>query len=200
MTDKQFKCFYLPAWTRCMSANQWRMSKGRLICEPQSNPLVLELSQVWNCATGIAVLDHRGVEPNDLRHGCHIIALGRDVSSKRLNNKEVNLVVALFDRLADPDSLRACARHSDPTIAQREGLIKAIQAKAPHAYVAQISLDQCGTKDWESVSIEHLQNFLRTVSNRRPTFTRPTPPQREFPKLEYVKASAPAPKEENEPF
>ena len=210
MTDDQRTRFYFPAWNRCARANNWRMAKGRLTAEePHGDILIPELAQVWNCARQLADQEHRGITPRDLRYGCHIVAIQRPKRSESLTNSEVNRVVDLFNRLADTnsESLQAASRWADPTIAQRQSLIAAIEKLSPHAYVAEISFDQCGTRDWKSVSIESLQCFLRTVKNRNPKRTfepqrRRDVEQKSFSKLEYVKQPAPdlALTNENEPF
>ncbi len=206
MTDSQKFKFYFPSWNRCAKANSWKMSKGRLVAEPQSNSLLPELSQVWTYARQIADREHRGIEPNDLRHGCHIVALRHDKSSEQLTNKEVNRVVALFDLLADPDDLAARIKWENPENSDKASLIAAIKARAPYAYVAAIAQDQCGTKDWESLQTWQLQNLLRTVNKRKPNFPRPQRPSFKpngpIQKFQYIKKTTPAapPKNDNEPF
>ena len=207
MTDAQKYKFYFPAWNRCARNNFWTMTKGRLNAEPQENPLIPELAAVWTYALQIARDEHRGVVPDDLRHACHIVAIGRDKSSEKLTNREVNRVVELFDMLADPDDVTARMRWENPELAEKQGLIKSIKEKAPEDYIRKISEDKFGTMSWEDLDVHKLRQLVITVTNRRPTWSGPRPktftPRPAIQKLEYIKknggASVPASRPENLP-
>ena len=204
MTEKQRDHFYFPAFTRCCHANDWRIAKGRLVCEPQSNPLVPELAQVWTYARQIAEAGHRGIVVRDLRYACHIVALRTPKDSEKLTNAEVNRVVDLFNLLADPDSLEFRSRWDNPQIAKRQSLVETIKKMVPYAYATHIAKDLAqrhGEYDWErEMSLEMLENLYNIAKKRNPrrsepervnrVTTRPAqfaPAPGQFQKLEYVK-------------
>ena len=207
ITDAQRFGFYFPAWNRCAKANGWTMRKGRLVADPQSNPLVPELAKVWTFALQIAAREHRAVVDKDLRHACHIVAIGRDKSSDDLNTKELNRIVPLLDMLADPDDIKARMRWENPELAEKEKLQFAIRKLAPDAYIVKMSQDIFGTQYWEDLDPKKLNWLMRKLKDRSPTWNKPRPrtftPKPKsftqpapgnFPKLQYIIKKGP-PKE-----
>jgi hypothetical protein len=210
MTDAQKYGFYFPAWGKLVRAQNWRMRKGRLVVdEPVFDPTLPELQQVWAYARQIAAREHRGIEPDDFRHACHIVAIQKNKSSADLDNKEVNRVVALFDHLADPDNLAAASKWLHPEIAERAGLIEALKRRAPEAYIRTISASVAGTKEWENLPNSGLKKLYRLLATRKPTWNKPVEQQRRevakashqpstlnsqpFPKLQYIKKGVSTP-------
>lgn len=218
MTEAQRDHFYFPAFSRCCRANNWRMAKGRLVCDPQSNPLLPELAQVWTYARQIAEADHRGIVVRDLRYACHIVALRTPKDSEKLTNQEVNRVVDLFNLLSDPDSLTFQSRWNDPSIAKRQSLVETIKKMVPYAYATHIANDlaqrsAASEYDWErEMPLGMLENLYNIAKKRNPRRSEPqwvgqassragssVASPHQFPKLEYVKKS-PAPVTVEEPF
>lgn len=175
MTDKQKFKFYFPAWSACCKANGWRMSKGILQFDPEQ--LTAKSSKVMTFARQRAVMANRPMTVDDLRHGAHWLALGKDKSSEHLTNAELDRVVALFKVLGNPDDLGArlkqdaYERGEDPGAIERLNYF--IRTSAPAAYVEKVSLDMCGTRDWESLPIAQKHVLSRALSQRRKKFHKP---------------------------
>lgn len=168
MTDAQKFRFYLPPWRDCVKANRWHMEKGRLCGAGLEAPAALtELAQVVTFARQLAATAHRGPLVNDLRHGCHIVALGRDKSSKEFTNAELDRVESLFRLLTDPDDINARLDWEDPTRAAKRRQLWFIRNAAPAAYVRAIARDKFGTADWENLTVAQLKFLAMTLANRR---------------------------------
>ncbi|MES2219376.1 MAG: hypothetical protein V4587_00230 [Acidobacteriota bacterium] len=179
MTDKQAKFFYFPAWGKCADANEWRMERGRLVgarlaadgqhqCGVQSvRPL---FDAIWDAAEAIALAEHRAVKPDDLRHGCHVVAIGRDRSSKEMVNKEVERVVSLFRLLTNPENVEAQMNWDSPERAEKKNLIQAIKKKAPDEYICHIARDRWNGQFeypwWEDLPLPALRQLAMTLNNR----------------------------------
>jgi hypothetical protein len=175
MTKAQKFRFYFPAWTACCRANGWKMSQGRLLYDASS--LTDEGRKVLAFAMQRAVMEHRPVTVDDLRHGAHIVAIGRDKSSEHLANDEVDRVVALFQVLTDPEDLGyrmkwdAYARGENPGVVKR--LDWSIRHAAPDAYVRAIAHGKFGTRAWENLTVGQKQHLAMTLAQRRKKFHEP---------------------------
>lgn len=168
MTDKQKFKFYFPAWRNCCLANEWHMVKGRLDFNPER--LTDEGRKVMTFARQRAVTEKRGITLDDMRHGAHWLALGKDKSSAHLNNAEVDRVVCLFRVLQDPDDLdsrikwEAYERGEDPGAVNRlDYIIKTI----PDALARKISQDMIGTRMWEWATAQQKQILARRIAQYR---------------------------------
>ena len=170
MTPAQRTRFYFPAWHRAMRAN-WRTEKGRLI-ELDDAP-VSELKQsVCDCAVTLALQQHRAPVADDLRHACHVVAIGRAKSSSDLANAEVERVVLLFRLLADPDDLDARINYDRPACAQRRRMEWALAHRYIPGYVTSISRELFGTSNWHTLKDDALHQLVMTLQNR-PNAARP---------------------------
>lgn len=182
MTPAQQRRFYFPAWQDAARRRGWVMMEGRLIADldarlwlPPEHPLTDLLPQIHAHARTLASADQRAVKPDDLRHACHLVALGHNQSSKRLTNTETDRVVALFRLIADPDSLTHLTAWAEPEQAQRRRYVRACRLLATDAYILAIARDKFGPGDfdppwWENLRLPHLANLLltlRTRANRR---------------------------------
>jgi hypothetical protein len=193
MTAAQKFKFYFPAWTACVRANSWRKERGRLVghnLQPATGNLQPELAKVFTFATQRALQAGRSLAVDDLRHGCHLVALGRDKSSADLTNAEVDKVVTLFHLLANPDDLDArlgwdaYARGEDPGAVRR--LEWFIVKSAPEAYIRSVSADKFGTRQWEQLTLPQKKHLAMTLANRRT--------------VKIAAAATPQPTPENCPF
>lgn len=177
MTEKQHKRFYLPAWLKCADRNDWRTAKGRLIGKPHANfgvGISRELyNQVWIAAQQLSLTEHRALKPDDLRHACTIVALGRYKSSKDFTNAECDRVVTLFKVLTEPDDIDAQIDWEHPSNAARRRLLWVIEHSAPDAYVRAIAADKFGTRLWEDLENQQLQYLAVTLKERRKKFHKP---------------------------
>lgn len=169
MTAAQHKFFYLKHWSPCARACQWNTQAG--IWGPGRNAVSPEdaqrLAQVTAHAAAFARAQHRGPKPDDFRHACHILALGKNKSSLDLNNDEVERIVCLFRVLTRPDDLNAIMDWADPARAKKRNLIEAAKLKAPEAYITTISRDQFHTSVLEDLNIRQLQSLCFTLNQRK---------------------------------
>lgn len=178
MTDKQRFKYYFPLWRRVCDANGWRMEKGRLVGEGIQDR-VGEWAQpsewvrkVVTFARQIAAMEHRGPRVNDLRHGAHVMALGRDKSSTLFSNAEVDRVCTLFKLLSDPDDLDAMMHWQDPGMSEKNRLEWAIKHAAPDAYVREIASRKFGTRMWEWLRMDQMRQLLMTLKGHQRGYRR----------------------------
>ena len=172
MTDAQKFKFYFPAWTACVRANGWRKEKGRVVLHGGASVPASrndELAKVIVFATQRALQAGRSLAVDDLRHGCHWLALGRDKSSADLTNADLDRVVNVFELLTDPDNLAvrlkfdAYLRGEDPgAIARVEYFIR----RCPDAYVRALSHGKFGTRQWENLTVSQKKQLSMTLANR----------------------------------
>lgn len=165
MTERQAKHLYWPAWGRAFRRN-WAMERGRLSRLPDATNSEWMDAVVVN-ALALARRHHRAPIADDLRHACHAVACGRAISSKDLNNAQVDRVLTLFALLEDPDNLDAVMRWQNPQLDAERRVDWAITHTAPEAYVRQIAGDKYGTRMWEWLDIGQKRNLLMTLKNRQ---------------------------------
>ncbi|MFO1461235.1 MAG: hypothetical protein U1G08_17765 [Verrucomicrobiota bacterium] len=165
MTDAQAKRFYFPAWNRALKA-RWVRDRGTML--PREGAPALDLAdQVEAIATSRAARRAGVVTAEDLRHGAHVVALGRDLSSKDLTNAQTDRVVALFDLLADPDDLGARMRWDSPNEDARRRLEWfAGNSGFSEAYVAAVCSSKFSTRDWRQLNDAQLRQLVVTLKNR----------------------------------
>jgi hypothetical protein len=175
MTKAQQTRFYFPAWSRAWKAN-WRTVKGRvevapgrrpcLIQETHGEPLVDYTRAIEALATRSAQKEHRALTADDLRHACHIFALGSDKTSAALTNLETDRVVNLFRLLADPDDLDAVLALLSPELGTVKRLLWYLEHCCQQPYVETIAADEFGTHDYRSLSPTKLHDLVRTMKHR----------------------------------
>lgn len=169
MTDRQRKFFFFPAWSHAVQANHWHMAKKRLVI-PEDR-LTDEGRAVLVCAQQRAINAGRGPTLDDLRHGCYILALGRDKETDHLTNDDVDRVVTLFNLLKDPDDLDArmkwdaYQRGEDPGADKRVDWF--IKKAAPDAYVRAISESRFGSRQWEWLTLAQKRSLAMTLGERK---------------------------------
>lgn len=175
MTEAQDKKYWR-RWAVVSAANHWRMIKHRL-----DAAAVLDASEhhtaVWNAAHARALQHVRGVTADDLRHGCHIVALGgRDKSHTDFTNREFDQLLNYWGDernitglLLDPLNLSSLI--SDDTHARqkvRERQMRFLRTECLGGYVVRESERIFGTKDWEQLSaadLARLHDHLRARPN-----------------------------------
>lgn len=154
MNDATRCRFYFPAWNKAVKA----MSASGYHGPP-------EAEAVNRIADELSVKAHRQTTADDLRYACHIVAIGKDKSSKELNAAETDRVVCLFQMLADPDDLRARMEWENPEEAMRRRVLWSLK-HWPDAYLGQISKSRWGTYQWRSLPLAHLRQLNMTVRSR----------------------------------
>lgn len=169
MTEAQKFRFYLPAWNALAKANGWRMANGRIMLDQTIE--TEEMAKVLIFAQQRATMARRGLMKEDIRHGCHILALGKDKSSMDLTNAEIDRVVTLFQYLGAPENLtfvmkwQAYLRGEDPGAVNR---VEYFIRRCPDAYVRAVSADKFGTRNWENLTVKQKGLLSMTLANRRP--------------------------------
>ena len=174
MTPKQ-TTFYWSLWRDCCQANCWRMERGRLLHDPER---LNEMGKkVWTAAEQLALAAHRAVSLDDLRHGCHLVALGRQRSSKDLSNPEFNKVRLVFQLTQDWENLDAQMELANPEMVERRSFVSYLKKQFHEAALIAICKNAFGTIFWEDLEMSKLrwlakQGSLRTATPRKTFYRR----------------------------
>jgi len=169
---------YIRRWVCCTRTNHWTMRGGRLVDEA-----VRDASEwhegVFTAATIRANREHRAPTAEDLRKGCHIVAFGRDKSSKVLTNDEFSRLLVLWGNgrelrdggmvglLIDPLDLASLNAWMDPAAAQVKTLLQLIKQRAPHAVIATIAKNAFGTEEFETLDLGKLKWLMGQLAHGR---------------------------------
>ena len=165
---------YWRRWAFVTRHNNWRWIKGRLVAEA-----VRDAGQhhqaVWRLAESLADQNCRAVVADDLRHGCHIHAMGRDVSSKAFTNDQFSRLLLLWGDereipglLIDPEHIATLIAWDNPSIARKNSLIRSIKEAADESYIRAICVDRWHTIFWENLDCDALLELLRRIKGRAP--------------------------------
>ena len=119
----------------------------------------------------------RAVIADDLRHGCHLHAFGRDVSHTDFSNDQFSRMLVLWGDekklpglLIQPDHIKSQIFWDNPELQKKESLIYSIKAAAPDAYIETITASIWGTIYWEDLDMKALLGLLRKLKGNQPTF------------------------------
>lgn len=156
---------YWRRWSACARANHWRMAGGRLAPDA-----VLAVSaphcSVHAAALQLAQTEALGLTANHLRHACHVVALGHDKPHAQFTNKDFDALLnywgderAVLGLLIEPADLASVIHESAPELKARERLLIGIRRDFIEGYVATISADIYGTRDWEQLADRDLENL-----------------------------------------
>lgn len=115
----------------------------------------------------IAQKQHRAPKQDDIRHAVHVVALGKDKSSKDLTNREFDRVLCLLRLLIDPDNLEEVIRWENPDLDERKRLVWFID-NFPAQYVRQIASDKFKQPGLDQLSMAQLRMLATTLRNRAP--------------------------------
>ena len=165
---------YWRRWGVVCKTNHWRWLKGRL-----ADDAVKDAGQhhyaVWRIAENIAAQDCRTVTADDLRHACHVHALGRDVGHSEFSNAQFSRLLLLWGDerrirglLIDADDLSAQMLWDNPDQAKKLSLIRSINALASSEYICSITQDVWGTAYWEDMDVKSLLGLLRKLQGNKP--------------------------------
>jgi hypothetical protein len=176
MTDGQKYGLYLPVWQRVQKARGWARKpldldedKFRMWPDP-AGPAAL---RVLTFAKQTAASECRNVAAEDLRRACTLVAtMDMDVSaatpsSKHLNNRQVNHLVALFRLLIDPDDLQAVNDWLHPENAEKRGMVSLLRKLAPEGTLRAIFSNAYGTKEWDEGDKQQMVWLLKQVKGRQ---------------------------------
>ncbi len=165
MTTAQAKRLYFPAW-RTAFQHCWQADRGQLVARPGRTES-LRLSVVEVFAKRRAGARAAIVGPDDLRHACHLAALGRDKSSKDMTNQDIDQVLAFFRLLVDPDDLSAQVALDNPDQEARRRLEWSVtHTGLPEAYVLKVCSQKFGTREWKTLDDEQLRQLVITLKAR----------------------------------
>jgi hypothetical protein len=186
MTAKQHK-WYLREWSAAYRAHWSGVRKGEVLARPDrpsDHPLRQKVIAVAQ-SIRLRKPTPGGLTPDDLRHACHQVAVGKDLSSWKLSNKQLDRVIALFRQLAginlaailkteaaaSEDRRRAEHRETSDTYCQPDAdrkrcLWSLSNLGLPPAYMEEISLERHGTRNWRSLPSPSLFQLLMTCRAR----------------------------------
>jgi hypothetical protein len=168
MTQNQEK-LYWRLWGRVCHANDWRWVKGRIL-QTAERKLSEHHAAVWKCAEALARANQRGVTADDLRHGCHMYAIGRDRPHLELKPAvECSRVFTLFKLLIEPEDLDAVMDWQNPERDERRRLVVGIQRMAPFAYIDAICRDKFRNYTspfFEDLDLDQLRHLRVTLASR----------------------------------
>ena len=169
MNDNQDKKYWR-RWSAVVRANQWRWIEGRLVPEAKSEGE--QHAAVWNIANERAAKAHRAPIADDLRHACHIHALGRDVSHKKMTDQQFDRLLILWGNerdlgglLVEPD-LNSLMAWTDPGEAQRKSTVEYILQLAPEAVIISIAKSKFNASNWRFLTREQLLALGRIIRDR----------------------------------
>lgn len=170
MTKLQAYRLYFPAWSAVVRAHDWRMTECRLVgkrAERFGGPEADRIYQrAWQHAEAVARRECRAPLPDDLRHGVHVAALGRDKSSKVLTNAELDRVLVAMRLLADPDDMGSMVKWEHPEAEERRRRMWWIRHRCKPEYVATVCQDMYGTGDFESLDDHQIGGLYATLRHR----------------------------------
>ena len=165
---------YWRRWGQVCRANNWRWIKGRLV-EGARLDLGDHHTAVWQIAQTIADQTCRAITADDLRHACHIHALGRDIGHSDLTNEQFSRLLLLWGDerhlrglLIYPDDLTAQIHWHNPDRAKKDSLVRNIRSAAREEYISAITQDLYGTIYWEDLDNKALLGLLRKIKANAP--------------------------------
>ena len=172
MTPAQHKK-YIRDWGACTKANGWCMKQGRLVLDEAK--LNEHGRKVLAAATAIAAAQHRAPVLEDLRHGVHVVALGRDKSSKVMKNAECDAVFALLALLVNDCDLKAGADLADPDRGERLRMLVYIsRLKIPEAIILNVCRKSFGPvfndpwfEELPVITLRSLAVILKEIKERK---------------------------------
>lgn len=168
---KQYRRVYGPRWTAAFRAN-WTIGERGIEWLPRHAVAPPTLAaQCLAIAGTLAAAQHRGVRVDDIRHGAHQVALGKPVSARTLDNPQLDKVLAIFDRLINPDSLRAAMEEDG-----HAGKMRKVRWALANLYLPPYLRSECeriyGTTQWDTLTDDQ-QIRLRTHMRNRANALRP---------------------------
>ncbi|MCW5558172.1 MAG: hypothetical protein KIT22_10125 [Verrucomicrobiae bacterium] len=165
MTEATQRRFYFPRWNAALKA-RWIRASGVMLPRPNA-PQNEFADQVLGIAEARARKRQALVSPDDLRHACHVLALGKDLSSYDMTSWQTDRVAVLFELLVDPENLSARMRWESPDQDAVRRLHWSIQRVGfPEAYIAHVSWGKFGTKAWRTLQPLQLRQLLITLKSR----------------------------------
>jgi hypothetical protein len=120
-------------------------------------------AKVREMADHMAVRAGCAVTAETLRHACHVVALGREKSSKVLTNAELDRVLLVFKLVINGDDLASAIAWEQPDQGQVKRLTWSIRNTAPEALIVHVCKDKFGKGDWWNLGTTELRQLLMTL-------------------------------------
>lgn len=165
MSPAQLTRLYFPAWSAAYKAN-WIRDRGTelLVANPPGGDYA---RQVDALAGQRAARLFRSPKADDLRHGAHIAALGRECSSKDLTNAQLDKLLHFFRLLTNELDLAAAVGLQKPEEDVRRRLVWCVEnCGLNDGYVAATSRATQGTANWRELNNQQLGLLVRTLRQR----------------------------------
>lgn len=124
-------------------------------------------TKVRDMADHMSVRAGCAVDAEVLRHACHVVALGRDKSSKVLTNAELDRVLLVFKLVINGDDLASVIAWEQPDQGQVKRLTWSIRNTAPEALIVHVCKDKFGKGDWWNLGTTELRQLLMTLKRIR---------------------------------
>lgn len=171
MNDSQDKKYWR-RWSAVVRVNQWRWLDGRIVAEAVLDDHSEHHAAIWQIARDLAGKAHRAPVANDLRHACHVHALGRDVSHKKMTDAQFNRLLILWGNernlgglLVEPD-LNSQMAWTNPDEAERKSAVEYVLQLAPEAIIISIAKNRFTTANWRFLNREQLLALGRIIRDR----------------------------------
>lgn len=108
----------------------------------------------------------RELTPEDLRHAVTEVALGRNVSSKKFTNADLDKILTLLRLLADPTNLKnIMAFEAGGAAGERKRHVHVI-TRARESYWQRIARDKFGHTDLDRLTLAELRQLSLTIRTR----------------------------------
>lgn len=163
---------YMKEWSRAYRTHWAGVKGGEVLARPgrPDSPLREQILDIARRDAAADPVDGR-LTPDRLRHACHVKALGRNISSWDLTNRQWDKVVAVFRLLNDPANIGAdiavSADQANPSRPDRKRVAFSLQKlDLPDAYIGEISRDKFGTANWRQLTEAQLLQLLMTCKAR----------------------------------
>jgi hypothetical protein len=166
MTSDQSNRIYFPLWRGAFAAN-WRLENGvPVLLDKPANPHLA--GQIDGLARATARSQFRALKVDDLRYASHVVFLAAEKSSKDITNKELDLLLANYKLLVNPDDLSAVMGVQHPDQAARIRQIHALErCGKPEALLQEwCSYFNGGRRDWRDLPSVNFNRFVGYVWKR----------------------------------
>ena len=173
MTIAQHK-FYWRRWAAVARHNSWWMSARRLFEGAfESADVSPHHRAVWAAARDLAMAASRGLTADDLRHGCHIVALGADKRSRDLTNSDFDSLLTYWGDgktirglLFDATDMGSEIHRANPALQRRRRYLYALRVDCLQGYLVSECSRIYGTKKWEDLNDVQLEEFHHHMRGR----------------------------------
>lgn len=181
MTESQDKKYWR-RWSAVCRANGWRWEKGFLVRPdlapgggdaPVAVPTSPHHAAVWQLATALALQEDRAPLANDLRHACHVHALGREISHLKITNTQFSRLLTLWGNdkdqrglLIDPLCLTSDLAWSHPEFQTHASRRWTIEHHCVESYVVAVTREMFQTADWQSLPAAALGQLYALLHER----------------------------------